>query len=126
MANAILFDGVLTCALSVSDLDKSIAWYGDRLGFELMYKLDEVGWCELTSPVTNVTVGLSQVESVEGKGGATLTFGVKDIEAARKQLEAKDVRFDGEIETIPEMVRYATFFDPDGNTLMLAQDLTKK
>ncbi len=126
MASTIPFDGGLSCALNVTDLDKSIVWYGERLGFELMYKLDEMGWCELSSPVARVTVGLSQVESVEGKGGATLTFGVHNIDAAREELEASDVRFDGATETIPEMVMFATFFDPDGNTLMLYQDLSEK
>lgn len=124
MGKTIPFDGGLTCALSVTDLDKSIAWYGDVLGFEVIYKLDEMGWCELSTPIAHVTVGLSQVESLEGKGGATLTFGVQDIDMAREQLEAGDVRFDGDTSTIPEMVKFATFFDPDGNTLMLYQDLS--
>lgn len=126
MTKPIAFDGGLTCALSVSNLDKSIAWYTDVLGFEVIYKLDDMGWCELSTPVTRVTVGLSQVEKLEGKGGATLTFGVQDIDVAREQLEASDVRFDGDTTTIPEMVKYATFFDPDGNTLMLYQDLSEQ
>ncbi len=124
MANPIPFDGGLNCALSVVDLKKSIAWYTDLLGFELLYHLEEMGWCELATPVTGVTLGLSQVEAVEGKGGATLTFGVSDIEAARATLEAADVRFDGDTAVIPDMVKYATFFDPDGNTLMFYQDIS--
>jgi predicted enzyme related to lactoylglutathione lyase len=71
-------------------------------------------------------VGLSQVEKAGGEGGAVLTFGVKDIDAARKRLETADVRFDGDTQTIPDMVKLATFFDPDGNALMLFQDLQKK
>jgi len=34
------------------------------------------------------------------------------------------VKFDGETETIEGMVSTATFYDPDGNALMLAQDLS--
>jgi catechol 2,3-dioxygenase-like lactoylglutathione lyase family enzyme len=117
------YDGGLTCALNCSDLDKAIAWYRDILGFSLQYRLDDMGWAELTSPVARVNVGLSQVESPEVKGGATLTWGVKDIDAARTGLEDRDVRFDGETITIPEMVRLATFFDPDGNKHMLYQSL---
>ena len=37
-----------------------------------------------------------------------------------------NVPFDGETITIPEMVRLATFYDPDGNKLMLYQDIQKK
>jgi predicted enzyme related to lactoylglutathione lyase len=116
------FDGGLTAAYEVSDCAKSIAWYQDKLGFKLQYHLEEMGWCELESHIPRVNVGLSQVESVK-VGGPTLTWGVKDIDAARKELEGKGVKFDGETRTIPEMVRLATFFDPDGNTLMLYQSL---
>jgi CreA protein len=113
----------MTAALGVSDLDRSIAWYRDVLGFELIYKLDDWGWAELRSPIAEVNVGIGQTEEVEPRGGATLTFGVTDIDAARGHLEAHDVRFDGETSEVPGMVRLATFYDPDGNTFMLAQRL---
>ena len=125
MTNPIAYDGGLTCALSVKDMDASIAWYQDVLGMTLRYKLDDMGWCELASPVERVNVGLSQVEEPRGAGGATLTFGVNDIDGAREFLEGRDVRFDGPTQTIPGMVKLATFFDPDGNTLMLYQDLSE-
>ena len=126
MASSLGYDGGLTCALSVTDLEKSIRWYEDVLGFTLLYKVDEMGWCELRTEVSGVNVGLSQVEKAGGAGGTTLTFGVKDIAGARKELEAKDVRFDGPTQTIPDMVKLATFYDPDGNTLMFYQDIQKK
>ncbi len=44
--------------------------------------------------------------------------------AAFRALEAEGVRFDGPTETIEGMVSTATFYDPDNNALMLAQDLT--
>ena len=126
MASPLGFDGGLTCALKVTDLEKSIRWYQDILGFTVLYKVDEISWCELQTEVSRVNVGLSQVEKAGGGGGATLTFGVRDVDAARKQLEDKDVRFDGATQTIEGMVKLATFFDPDSNALMLYQDLPKK
>ena len=113
----------MTAALGVSEIDRSIAWYRDVLGFELIYKLDDWGWAELRSPIADVSVGIGQTEDLEPRGGATLTFGVVDIAAARASLEARDVRFDGETTEVPGMVRLATFYDPDGNTFMLAQQL---
>jgi catechol 2,3-dioxygenase-like lactoylglutathione lyase family enzyme len=113
----------MTAALGVSDIDRSIAWYRDVLGFELIYKLDDWGWAELRSPIAEVNVGIGETEDLEPRGGATLTFGVADIVAARASLEAHDVRFDGETTEVPGMVRLATFYDPDGNTFMLAQRL---
>jgi predicted enzyme related to lactoylglutathione lyase len=123
MASPLGYDGGLTAAMGVADLDRAIDWYRSVLGFTLLYKMDEMGWCELSTETKGVNVGLSQVEKVEPRGGATLTFGVRDIDRARRQLESQKVRFDGDTQTIEGMVRLATFFDPDGNKLMLFQDL---
>ena len=123
MASTLGYDGGLTCALNVTDLEKSLNWYQNVLGFELLYRMDELGWAELRSAVARVNVGLSQVEQAGGKGGATLTWGVTNIDTARKELEGKDVRFDGPTRTIEGMVKLATFFDPDDNAMMLYQDL---
>lgn len=120
---ALGYDGGLTCAINVTDLDAGIAWYRDVLGLNLLYRVDEIAWCEFESPVARVNVGLAQRESVIQGGGATLTFGVTDIEAAKAVLDTAGVRQDGPIQDIPGMVRLLTFYDPDGNALMLYQDL---
>ena len=52
-------------------------------------------------------------------------FGVQDIDTARKALESAGVEFDGETQVIEGMVSTARLSDPDGNVLMLAQDLTQ-
>ncbi len=120
---AIRFDGGLTCAMGVSDLDRSIAWYRETLGFELLYRMEDNAWCELKTGVERVNLGLSQVEEAGGKGGATLTFGVEDIEAAKAELDSRGIRQDGPIRDIPGLVRLVTFYDPDDNALMLYQDM---
>lgn len=117
MADKISYDGALTVSMPVSDLDASIRWYGDVLGFELQYRIDDMGWCELVSPVDRVGVGLSVVEK-PNPGGATPTFGVTDIRAAKALLEEKGVRIDGDVITIEGMVHLLTFYDPDDNALM--------
>ena len=122
MTEQIQYDGGLTVSLPVSDLDAAINWYQKTLGFELMYRLDEVGWCELTSSVEKVNVGLSVVES-PNPGGATPTFGVQDIKAAEALLRSKGVRIDGDIVTIEGMVSLLTFYDQDENSLMFYQEL---
>ena len=119
---AIDYDGGLTCALGVTNLDRSIAWYRDVLGFELLYKSDDIAWCELKTGVARVNVGLSERREAGGAGGATLTFGVVDLEAAKAELDGKDVRQDGDIMDIPGLVRLLTFFDPDDNALMFYEE----
>ncbi len=126
MGSDLGFDGGLTLSFKCKDRKKSAAWYEKVLGFKLLYDVAEIGWCELATAVKGVNIGLSQVESVKGGDGPVPTFGVKDIDAARRKIEAHDVRFDGKTQEIPGMVRLATFFDPDGNALMLYQDLQKK
>ena len=122
MTEQIRYDGGLTVSLPVADLDTAINWYHKTLGFELMYRLDDVGRCELTSSVDKVNVGLSVVES-PNPGGATPTFGVQDIKAAEASLRSKGVRIDGDIVTIEGMVSLLTFYDQDENSLMFYQEL---
>ncbi|RYY34033.1 MAG: VOC family protein [Sphingomonadales bacterium] len=123
LVQGVVYDGGLTCAISVTSLDAAIPWYQSLLGAELLYRMDEIAWCELVSPVARVNIGLSQVETVPQGGGATLTFGVADMDAAKAALDAAGVRQDGDITEIPGMVKFLTFFDPDGNALMFYQDL---
>lgn len=112
----------LTIAMPISNLQASIKWYTEVLGFDLLFKVDEIGWAEVQTSIPGVTIGLSQVEVVK-LGGPTPTFGVSDVDNARAKLESCGVSFDGETMTVPDMVKLATFFDPDGNSLMFAQSL---
>ena len=120
------YDGTITLSLSVANLDASIAWCRDLLGFEEIFKVAEAGWAEVSTSVDGVSIGLNQNgEGGEAPtvGGTTPVLGVVDIAAARAELEAKGVRFEGDTEELPGMVKLATFYDPDGNRYMLAQSL---
>ena len=109
----------LTISVNVSDLQRSIDWYRETLGFDVEYRLDEIGWAELTTPFGAVNVGLSQTED-QRAGGTVPTFGVVDIEAARRHLESRGVKLD-EIFDVQGMVKLMGFYDPDGNPWMLAE-----
>ncbi len=117
-------ENTITLALSVRDRHASATWYNEILGFELLYHFDEAGWSEMQTKTDGVTLGFG--EQVEPKPGNTVpVFGVANIEAARTAMEKAGVKFDGKTETVEGMVRTATFYDLDGNALMLAQDLTE-
>ena len=115
----------ITIALSVSDRHASAKWYADMLGFEVLYHADEAGWSELQTNTKGVTIGLGE-QTKPAPGNAVPVFGVDDLDSARKNLEQADVRFDGDTIVDEGMVKIATFYDPDGNALMLAQDLTEQ
>jgi len=108
-------------SVSVSDYDRSVAWYRDVLGFELDYELKEYGWCELKTPF-GFRIGIGQTETVVAAGNVTPTFGVHDIDEAIAHLREHDVNVEDWHE-IPDMVRLSTFYDPDGTPWMLAQTL---
>ena len=79
----------------------------------------------MSTATKHVTIGLGQTEEVK-PGSTTPTFGVVDIEASRQHLESKDVRFVGDTYEIEGMVKLCMFYDPDGNSYMLAQSLTER
>ncbi len=116
------YDGGLTLALSCGDRQASADWYRDRLGFRLLYDVEEIGWCEMATHIPNVNIGFAEVDEVEPRG-AVPTFGVQDLDAARRALEEQGVRFDGPNIVHEGMVKLATFYDPDGNALMLYESL---
>lgn len=116
-------DDQITFAISVKDRHASAAWYDKMLGFSLRYHIDEAGWSELNTLTKGVVLGLGE-QTEPTPGNAMPVFGVADINAARSALEAEGVRFDGETQTMEGMVSLATFYDPDNNALMLAQDLS--
>jgi len=116
-------DNTITIALSVRDRHASARWYNEKLGFEVLHHIDDAGWSELKTKTKGVTLGLGD-QTKPAPGNAVPVFGVSDIATARKDLESAGVEFDGETLMYEGMVSLATFYDPDRNALMLAQDLT--
>ncbi len=119
----VTLDNTITIAMSVRNRHHSAEWFSEKLGFTLLHHIDEAGWSEMKTKTDGVTLGLGE-QSEPTPGNTVPVFGVSDIEIARKNLEAAGVKFDGETETVEGMVSTATFYDPDGNALMLAQDLS--
>jgi CreA protein len=121
---AIDFTSELTISVAVSDWNAARAWYREKLGFEEGFVVEEGGWAEFAVP-GGAILGLNALngEPHPGAGGTTLTLGVKNLDEARTALEGAGVQFLGPTDEMPGMVRLATFQDPDGNVMMLAQNL---
>ncbi|WP_370400799.1 VOC family protein [Sulfitobacter sp. JB4-11] len=117
-------DKTITFALSVRDRHASAEWFEKTLGFALRFHADDAGWSELSTFTPGVTLGLGE-QGEPAPGNAVPVFGTPDIDAARAAMEAGGVRFDGDTVEVEGMVRMATFYDPDDNALMVAQDLSK-
>lgn len=113
----------LTLTLSVKNRNEASKWYQTHLGFTETISIDEAGWTEMDTGIPGVTVGLGDTEEA-APGNCVPVFGVENINEARNSLEAKSIKFDGETMTMEGMVSIATFYDPDGNALMIAEDLS--
>lgn len=119
------FQAVVVAQLSVSDLDRSVAFYRDTLGLELELMIDALRWAKFKTAVPGLTIGLNEVKNLKlpapkTLGPSSLNLAVPDADLARQQLEAKGVRFLGPTTEIPGVVRLADFVDPDGHCFRLA------
>ena len=103
----------------VTDMDRAVAFYEEVLGLKLMRR-DGGNWAEFDAgPIRLALHGAVEGHPVE-PGGATAAFRVADVDAARGRLEGRGVTIDhaGEVGT---WARYATFRDPDGNTVQVIE-----
>ena len=112
----------LLVQLQVSDLDRSIRFYTETLGFELTERRDDLQFAHIACGVQGLQLGLSAGgPKAPDTGTIVLNFGVQgDIEVARQALTARGVVFDGPTAVIPGKVRLASFKDPDGYRIRLA------
>lgn len=106
-------------AVPVTDLARAKRFYGETLGLPEIpgqgawpeYRLGENVSLYLLDP-TNIG------RQFEGPHTASIALRVPDVEAARAELEAKDVSFLGDTYDTG-VCHMAMFSDPDGNSLML-------
>lgn len=68
--------------------------------------------------------GLQLVDDAEHAGAGSVTLGVEDVDAELVQVAGRGLRVP-EAQTVPSgQFRIAMLQDPDGNTVVLAQELT--
>ncbi len=105
-------------SVPVRDLERATTFYAETLGLE---QIGHGQWPEFQLG-ENVSLYLLDPKNIgrefEGPHTSAIALRVPDVEAARKELEARGVEFHGE--TFDTGVCHmAMFADPDGNSLML-------
>ncbi len=99
------------------EIKRAKEFYAGTLGLEI----ESEGESDMEFRCGQVTLDVFDPTSIGQEfavSPAGLALRVPDVDAARAELEAKGVEFDGEtIET--DVCRMASFKDPDGNALLL-------
>ena len=112
--------------LPVSDVDRAIAFYADKLGFKKDVDVqvrDGVRVVQLTPEGSSCSVGFGTgLDAYAGEPGSVrgLHLVVDDIAEARADLVRRGVEV-SEIHDFGGGVKGAEFADPDGNTLELQE-----
>lgn len=125
--------------ISVADMDKMTAWYGDMLGFKVT---KEVPMGTGAGKVRFLESGNERIELVympdakpgvehalpgspgQTRGFVQLAMEVPDLDAAKAALAAKGVKPGLDITPIPPLgIRIMVLRDPEGNPIELLQKL---
>ena len=99
------------------DIARAKRFYTETLGLEI----ETEGESDLELRCGQVTLDVFDPSSIGqpfAPSPAGIALRVDDVDAARAELEAKGVAFDGETITT-DVCKQAWFKDPDGNALML-------
>jgi len=106
----------------VSDMDRAVKFYSETLGLKLAYRFGD-HWASVEAG-KGLTIGLhpASAEMPAGRKGS-MAIGLEltgSIDEAVKKLEAKGVQF-GARSNEGKAGSFASFQDPDGNLLYLAE-----
>jgi catechol 2,3-dioxygenase-like lactoylglutathione lyase family enzyme len=99
------------------DIARAKSFYSELLGLEI----ETEGDSDMEFRCGQVTLDIFDPSSIGqpfAPSPAGLALRVADVDAARAELEAKGVEFDGET-IMTSVCKQAWFRDPDGNSLML-------
>jgi catechol 2,3-dioxygenase-like lactoylglutathione lyase family enzyme len=125
-SNTARVDRLATVMVPVSDQDKGIEFYRDRLGFEVRADIP-MGrgerWVEVAPPAGETTVALVRPREGEPVGiDAHLALGTRDIDGDHARLLAAGVDVDEAVMRMGDPVPPMFFFrDQDANNLLLVQ-----
>jgi lactoylglutathione lyase len=102
-----------TVGLPVTDLNGAVEWYRRLLG-----EVEEINPAPGVWEFQIISSGWLQLfkSEINGSNPAVVRFESDDIEASRMLVASLGTDV-GEIETVPEAVRYFEFRDPFGNQL---------
>ena len=103
----------------VADMDRAVEFYRDVLGLTLRRR-EGSSWAEFEVGGRRFALHAQIEGRPSNPGGATAVFAVEDLDRARAQLADRGVEF-GHEGDVAGYARFASFMDPDGNTVQLIE-----
>jgi predicted enzyme related to lactoylglutathione lyase len=124
---------ISTVSIFVSDQDRALAFYTEKLGFELILDapMGQSRWIQLgprgaqtslvlSKPTEDMPSEIYERARAQIGGFASFIFAVDDLQATYEQLSARGVEFPDKPSQQP-WGWWATLKDADGNTIGLHQ-----
>ncbi len=108
----------MTVWYRVRDLQAARAFYRDKLGFAECYHDPEGEWARLERGAMEVCLATGEPEE-----GGVAVVDVEDVKAEAKRLQQANVET-GVVVELHGQFRILDVFDPDGNRVQLAQELS--
>jgi catechol 2,3-dioxygenase-like lactoylglutathione lyase family enzyme len=105
----------------VRDLEAGRAFYTDKLGFEERYLDVEARWATLERGAMEIALAEGEPEGETG----VATVDVDDVKAEAERLRGEGVEVGTVLELHGEM-RLLDVYDPDGNRIQLAEELSRR
>jgi methylmalonyl-CoA/ethylmalonyl-CoA epimerase len=113
-------------AMTVTDVDRAIAFYRDTLGMKLLFQVPNMGFFDCAG----VRLMLSGAEKPGEIYSSVIYFKVGDIQEACRELAARGVSFEREAHMIARMPDHdlwmAFLRDPDRNLLGLMSEVKRQ
>jgi len=103
----------------VTDMDRAVAFYRDGLGLSIGSRHGDE-WAELEAGPIRIGLHGARDGHASPHGG-TAVFRVADLDLAKAALEERGVVFAEHLGEVPGIARYASFDDPDGNSMQLIE-----
>jgi predicted enzyme related to lactoylglutathione lyase len=107
--------------IPVTDFDKSLSFYRDDLELELVVEDRETRWAEFQISA-GAKLAIHSVKATNASPVGAVVLETEDISKSELWLRGKGIKlFDKE--ELPGGVKLASFSDPDGNVIQLAQSV---
>ena len=104
--------------VGVTDMDRSVAFYRDRVGLNVKFQIP--GFTFLDAGSLTLVLSEPHAKACEDLVGATeIVFGVDGVSAEYTRLTEQGVKFANEPKAATETDWTANFTDPDGHRLSL-------